>query len=130
MRQLIISLALALSALSVSAQSTAIEGNWGTQQQAGPINFDMTFSIAKDLVTLTNVCSGFGATVTAQVVVKSAYSEKTLTILESKQDQKSVNGLDCNVSAAQDSMNYTIQGDMLVFTHDGAPDSFSLKRKQ
>ena len=112
-----------------NAQSTAIEGNWGYHQEINGIKFDMTFSISKNSVTVTNVCTGFGTSATAQVVVTSNYTENMLFILESKQDEKSIGPLNCNVSAHQDVMNYSIQGSQLIFTHTGSPESFVLIRK-
>jgi hypothetical protein len=120
---------LSLTGLVANAQSTAIEGNWGTRQEASGITFDITFSIGKNSVTVTNLCSGFGTSAKAQVTTASMYSDKTITVFEYKQDQKSNGPLDCNVSTQPDTMNYSVQGNQLVFTHDGSPDSIILFRK-
>lgn len=71
MKNVLVSLVIVLACGYASAQATAVEGNWGIQQQAGPINFDLTFSISKNSVTVTNVCSGYGQTATAQVTTQS-----------------------------------------------------------
>ncbi len=112
-----------------SAQATSIEGNWGSHADVNGINFDMTFSISKNSVTVTNVCSAFGETATAQVTVASSYTENTLVVLEAKQDEKSSGTLNCNVGAQPDQMNYVIQGNQLIFTHAGSNDPLVLIRK-
>ena len=111
------------------AQSSTIEGNWGAKQEANGLTFEITFSISKNSVTVTNLCSGFGTSTTAQVTSASTYNDKTITLLETKQDQKSNGPLNCNVSTQPDIMNYSVQGNQLVFTHDGSPDSIILIKK-
>lgn len=129
MKKILVTLAItALSSIS-NAQSSAIEGNWGTTFVAGDIAFDITFSIQKNSVTVTNVCSGFGTRATAQVTSASSYNESTLTIHESKQDQQSSGSLNCDVSAVASTMNYSVQGQQLVFTQNGSSDSIVLFRK-
>ena len=112
-----------------AAQSTAIEGNWGTQMSQNGISFVMTFTINHDSVTLTNVCTLNGKSVTAHVTVPASYDDSTLTIMAPGQDEESSNGVNCNVSAQADSMNYSIQGNLLTFTHEGSDQSFVLTRK-
>ena len=129
MKQLLLSLSIVLSAAFANAQSTAIEANWGMQMNVGPMSFDMTFAISKNSITVTNVCTGYGQTLTAQVTAQSTYTENTFTVLESKQDQKSIANLDCNVSTMPDTTNYTVQGDKLILTHTGSPETLVLIRK-
>lgn len=118
-----------LSCMLAYAQSSTIEGNWGAKQESSGLTFEITFSISKNSVTVTNLCSGFGTSTTAQVTSASTYNDKTITVLESKQDQKSNGPLNCNVSTQPDTMNYSVQGNQLVFTHDGSPDSLILIKK-
>jgi len=129
MKNFLVSLVIVLACGAASAQSTAIEGNWGIQQQAEGITFDMTFSISTTSITLSNVCSGYGQTATAQVTSQSTYTDTTLTVLEAKKDQKSLNGLNCDVSIQPATIGYTIQGNQLIFTHEGSTDTFVLIRK-
>lgn len=122
--------ALVMMIICVSSVNAAIlEGQWGAQQKMGGINFDTTFSIGKSSVTVTNLCTGFGTSVTAEVTVAAMYTDHTLTILESRQDQKSNGPLNCQVGAQQDTMNYSIQGNQLILTHANSADSFILIRK-
>ncbi len=125
-------LILALTALTfnyASAQSAAIEGNWGAVQQVNGFTFDVTFAISKSSVTLTNVCTGAGTTSTAQISVSSSYTDSTLSFLEAKQDVRSNGPLNCNVQMQVDTFNYTIQANSLIFTHVGSPQTLVLQRK-
>ena len=129
MKNILIAAITTLACTFSFAQSTAIEGNWGTTQQFGGITFDITFSISKSSITLTNVCSGFGTSAIAQITTASTYTDTTISVLEAKQDQKSNGPLNCEVGSQIDTMNYSLQGDQLIFTHDGSPDSLVLIKK-
>ena len=129
MKNLMIS-AIAFFTLSTAfAQSAAIEGNWGGQQQVNGFTFDVTFAISKNSVTLTNFCTGVGTTATAQVTSASTYTDSTISFLEAKQDVKSNGPLTCNVETQIDSFNYSIQGNSLTITHAGSQQSLVLQRK-
>ncbi len=125
MKNILVSLVIVLACGTASAQSTAIEGNWGAQQQAG----GMTFDISTTSVTVTNVCSVNGQTATAQVTSQSSYTDTTMTVLEAKQDQKSMNGLNCNAETQPATMGYTIQGNQLILSQEGSADTFVWIRK-
>lgn len=129
MKQTLLAIMTVLACGFASAQSSAIEGNWGAIQQAEGFTFDMTFSIGKNSMTLTNVCHGFGTSAVAQVTVGSVYTDRTLTTLESKQNENTNGPLTCDVSVPAATMNYSVQGDQLILTQDGSPDAFILKRK-
>jgi hypothetical protein len=129
MKNLLVTIAALMISGFATAQSPAIEGNWGIQVVQNGFVFDTTFSISHDSITVTNVCSSNGATASAHVTAASSYNDSTLTIHESRQDQQSNQGLNCNVGVQQDSMRYTVQGNQLIFTHDGSPQSFVLTRK-
>lgn len=129
MKNAIIFIATLLVSGFAMAQSPAIEGNWGMQQSMNGINFNVTFSISNNSVTITNVCTGFGTTATVHVTVAASYDDSNLTIHETRQAQESNSGLNCNVGAQQDTMHYSVQGNALTFTHDGSSESFVLMRK-
>jgi hypothetical protein len=129
MKKILITLATTLACTFANAQSNAIEGNWGLSQTVNGITFDITFSIGKNSVTVTNLCSGNGTKLTAQVTSASTYTDSTLTVSEAKQDQKSSGSFECNVSTTPDTMNYSVQGNQLILTHDGSTDTVVLIKK-
>jgi hypothetical protein len=129
MKKLLITLAALLITGAASAQSNAIEGSWGIQQSQNGFIFDLTFAISHDSITLTNVCSGNGAQAKASVTVASSYTDTTLTVRESRKDQQSNAGLNCDVNAQQGSMNYTVQGNQLILTYAGSDVALVLTHK-
>jgi hypothetical protein len=129
MKRILAAAIIALSFATANAQSASVEGNWGVQQQFNGLSFDITFTISKNSVTVTNVCSGFGTSAVAQVTSSSIYTDRTITVFEARQDRKTSGALNCEVATQPDTMNYVIQGNQLVLGRDGAPGSFVLVRK-
>ena len=119
---------LAISNLAI-ALTPAIEGDWGTQQSANGILFDMTFSIHNNRLTLINVCSMYGQSATAQVTSTVTYDDTNLTIQEAHQDQVSNAGVSCNVSVQPDQLQYVVQGNQLILIKPGSNQSFVLIRR-
>lgn len=123
-----------LIAITVFASAIAqaagfpIEGDWGTQMSNNGIQFDMTFSIHNNQLTLTNVCSTNGQSSTAHVTSPVTYDAATLTVLQNQQDDENGGGVDCNVSVQAAQMHYMVQGNLLTFSLPGQPD-FTLTRK-
>ena len=122
---------LLMAGLTTAHASYAIEGTWGTQQSQNNIVFDMTFSIHNNTLTVTNDCTMNGQSATARVTSAATYTDSTFTILAAAPDQESnpTQTVNCNVSVQPDTMNYSVNGNQLIFTHDGSDQSFALERK-
>lgn len=122
---------LMMSGLSIAQAAFPIEGNWGTTLSQGGMQFDMTFTIQNNTITLTNVCSMNGQFATARVSSPAAYDASSITIFNSgSDDQNSADySVHCNVSIQPERLNYVVQGNLLIFSQNGSPQTFALTRK-
>lgn len=125
---------LFLATLLVTALAHAafpIEGAWGTQQTQNGINFDITFVIANNSLTLINICSMNGSTAKAQVTVPATYDFTSMTSLQSAYDEQRSPDLavDCNVNIQPEKLNYVVQGNSLILTQAGSAQQMILIRR-
>ncbi len=129
MKNLLLALVVLAGSGLALAQSADIEGSWGAQQSDNGFLFDVTFTISHDSTSLTNVCTHDGVSVTAHATVPSSYDGQTLNFLGSAQDHESLNGLNCNIDIHMDSINYSIQGNVMTVSHAGSTETYMLTRR-
>lgn len=87
------------------------------QEQTDDVLSTLTLSISDDSVIATKVCQKGEKSITVQAEVKSSYTDTTLTLLESQQDQKSSDDFDCEVSLNSETMSYSLLGNFLMLTN-------------
>lgn len=119
---------LALSFTSLSAFANP-EGSWFIRQSSGPVQFEMTFVIQTNQTTLINVCSMHGQSLQVQATAPSSYTANTLTVMGHAQEQKSANGLNCDVSVRPGSMQYIVSGNQLILRDPSSGEQVVLNRK-
>ncbi len=105
------------------------EGSWFIRHSSGSMNFEMTFVIQANQTTLVNVCSMHGQSLQVQATAPSSYTANTLTVMGHAQQQKSSNGLNCEVSVRPGSMEYVVSGNQLILRDPSSGEQVILNKK-
>ncbi len=118
------------SACHVSPAPRTIEGTWYMTQSQGPFKFISTFQIANGAVQLTNDCIMNGMTLRAQVAAPAAYDMATFQPMRPAYDVKNIENsnfkMSCEASLNTTKMNYTFDGNCLIFFQPGRTDRMVL----
>ncbi|MDG0815120.1 hypothetical protein [Bdellovibrio svalbardensis] len=118
------------SVCHISPAPHSIEGTWYMTQSQGPFRFVTTFQIANGAVQLTNDCVMNDMTLRAQVSAPASYDHMTFQPMNAAYDVQNIENptfkMSCEARLSTTKMNYTFDGNCLVFYQQGKSDRLTL----
>lgn len=131
------SLTLTLAVLAVgcgggapsSTPSSQLAGAWNFPQLAnGGLTIDTKMTFSDGQLTYAAHCEYGGESLDASVQSRAEYTNDTITVLDSGEQNLSQNGVNCSISLGASDIRYRFEGSQLQFLGDDGSVSARLSR--